>query len=100
MISTSLRDVVVPYGEMGLVLIADTVNDFAQAIEKARLLINDKNWKKKVRQVLKSNSWDLTWQGMKRIIMATLDAKVAVSTKELTPASKVLSVASSSVVVP
>ena len=99
-ISTSIRDVVVPYGEMGLVLIADTVNDFAQAIEKARLLINDKNWKKKVRQVLKSNSWDLTWQGMKRIIMATLDAKVAVSTKELTPASKVLSVASSSVVVP
>lgn len=99
-VSTSIRDVVVPYGEMGLVLIADTVNDFTQAIEKAHLLINDKNWKKKVRQVLKSNSWDLTWQGMKRIIMATLEAKVAVSTKELTPASKILSVASNSVVVP
>lgn len=83
-VSTSIRDVVVPYGEMGLVLIADTVNDFAQSIKKATTMIGDNSWKKKVKQILKANSWDLTWQGMKKIIMTTLDAKTSV-TKELTP---------------
>lgn len=99
-ISTSIRDVVVPYGEMGLVLIADTVNDFAHSIKKALLLTNDNSWKKKVHQILKSNSWDLTWQGMKKIIMISLEAKVAVSTKELTPSKPVLSKAGTSVVAP
>ncbi len=99
-VSTSIRDVVIPYGEMGLVLISDTVNDFVQSIKKALLLVNDNSWKKKVRQVLKSNSWDLTWQGMKKIIMLTLEAKIAVSTKEFTPAKPLLSKAGSSVVAP
>jgi UDP-galactopyranose mutase len=83
-VSTSIRDVVVPYGEMGLVLISDTVNEFTLAIKKAMFLINDSNWKKKVKQVLKSNSWDLTWSGMKKIIMNTLEAKQPIR-KELTP---------------
>jgi UDP-galactopyranose mutase len=97
-VSTSIRDVVVPYGEMGLVLISDTVSDFAQSIKKAILLVNDNSWKKKVRQMLKSNSWDLTWQGMKRVILNTLEAKVSVSTKELTPVNTILSKAGSIVV--
>lgn len=83
-ISTSIHDVVKPYGEMGLVLISDTVSDFVQAIRKAALLIDDKNWKKKVRQMLKSSSWDLTWAGMKKIILSTLEAKDSIR-KELTP---------------
>jgi UDP-galactopyranose mutase len=74
-VSTSIRDVVIPYGEMGLVLISDTATEFAQAIKKAMLMPEDLNWKKKVRQVLKANSWDLTFMGMKKIIMNTLEAK-------------------------
>lgn len=83
-VSTSIRDVVVPYGEMGLVLISDTVNEFAAAIRKALQMTGDRNWKKKVKQVLKSNSWDLTWMGMKKIIFNTLEAKES-SLKELVP---------------
>jgi UDP-galactopyranose mutase len=83
-ISTSIHDVVRPYGELGLVLISDTVSDFVQAIHEAMLLIDDKTWKKNVRQMLKSNSWDLTWSGMKKIILSTLAAK-EVKRKELTP---------------
>ncbi|NJO69150.1 MAG: glycosyltransferase family 1 protein [Bacteroidetes bacterium] len=83
-VSTSIRDVVVPYGEMGLVLISDTPNEFAIAVKKALLMANDSSWKKKVKQVLKSNSWDLTWMGMKKIIMNTLEAKEN-SRKELIP---------------
>jgi len=100
-VSTSIHDVVVPYGEMGLVLISDTVNEFALAIKKAMLLVNDNSWKKKVKQVLKSNSWDLTWMGMKRIILSTLEAKES-KRKELTPIHNGLlnSKVSSNVVIP
>lgn len=97
-VSTSIRDVVVPYGEMGLVLISDTVSDFTNSVKKAMLLVNDNSWKKKVRQMLKSNSWDLTWQGMKKVILNTLEAKVSVNTKELTPVNNILSKAGSIVV--
>lgn len=84
-VSTSIRDVVVPYGEMGLVLIADTVNEFAIAIKKALQMANNNSWKKKVKQVLKSNSWDLTWMGMKKIIHNTLIAKKEATKKEMIP---------------
>lgn len=97
-VSTSIRDVVIPYGEMGLVLIADTVTEFALAIRKAMQMINDNNWKKRVKQMLKSNSWDLTWQRMKKIILNTLEAKIAVNTKEMMPVSGVLSKAGNSTI--
>jgi UDP-galactopyranose mutase len=84
-VSTSIRDVVVPYGEMGLVLISDTVSEFAIAIKKALQMTNDNSWKKKVKQVLKSNSWDLTWLGMKKIIYNTLIAKKEATRKEMIP---------------
>jgi UDP-galactopyranose mutase len=83
-VSTSIRDVVVPYGEMGVVMIADTVHYFALSLKKALSLVDDNHWEKKVKQILKSNSWDLTWLGMKKIILNTLEAKESIR-KELTP---------------
>jgi UDP-galactopyranose mutase len=74
-VSTSIRDVVMPYGEEGIVEIADNVKDFSSAIE--RILKGKENpaWELMVREHLKGNSWDLTWLKMKNIIYKTLEEK-------------------------
>ncbi|HEX8434271.1 glycosyltransferase family 1 protein [Archangium sp.] len=63
-VSTSIRDVVRPYGELGLVRIADTPEDFVQAIE-ANLSQSREAWLPKVDEFLSRLSWDHTWRGMK-----------------------------------
>lgn len=78
-VSSSIRDVVIPYGEMGLVHIADNVTDFAHAIGKALLQKEDIIWQHKVKNFLKSNSWDLTWSNMKNVIQETLERKESIS---------------------
>jgi UDP-galactopyranose mutase len=83
-VSTSIRDVVMPYGEEGLVHIADSVQDFSRAIGKALGQKNDNRWKNKVKNMLKTNSWDLTWANMKKKIMTTLENKQKMR-KEFTP---------------
>jgi UDP-galactopyranose mutase len=65
-VSTSIRDVIKPYGDLGLVEIADTVNEFEEAIEK---LLNrsdeeKKDWLIKVDQFLSGISWDKTFEQM------------------------------------
>lgn len=74
-VSTSIRDVVVPYGEMGMVEIADNVEDFSTAIKRALSYSDDKHWQSMVVEHLKVNSWDLTWSKMKDLIYSTLDDK-------------------------
>lgn len=73
-VSTSIRDVVRPYGETGLVRIADTVADFVQAVE-ASLSGNDKDWLRSVDAFLAQNSWDLTWRRMSGLIEGVVNAR-------------------------
>jgi UDP-galactopyranose mutase len=56
-VSTSIRDVVAPYGESRLVHIADTVQDFAQAIEKAMNDRYDSKWLDRTDKFLAKISW-------------------------------------------
>ena len=75
-VSTSIRDVVRPYGEEGLVEIADTVADFVAAIEK--LMERDavsSGWLNRVDAFLANNSWDLTWAQMSQLIESQISAK-------------------------
>jgi len=74
-VSTSIRDVIVPYGEMGMVEIADSVDDFAYAISRMMKQRENMHWQKMVKDHLKTNSWDLTWSKMKNIIYSTLQTK-------------------------
>ncbi|WP_225410372.1 glycosyltransferase family 1 protein [Stigmatella hybrida] len=71
-VSTSIRDVVRPYGEQGLVHIADTPEDFVRACEAA-LAGNSAAWRAQVDAHLATMSWDSTWARMK----ALLDAATA-----------------------
>lgn len=65
-VSTSIRDVVRPYGEMGLVRIADDVAEFIKAASAAGMddQAGDELWLKRVDEFLATNSWDMTWQRM------------------------------------
>lgn len=69
-VSTSIRDVVRPYGEMGLVRIADTVCDFVKAASEIGMdeYVKDANWLRRVDKFLAQNSWDRTWNEIATII--------------------------------
>ncbi|HEY9361996.1 MAG TPA: glycosyltransferase [Chitinophagaceae bacterium] len=74
-ISTSITDVVTPYGKQGLVHIADTAKEF---IAEAENIFNDKNkkeWLKKVDAFLATNSWNETWHSMSELIDEALENK-------------------------
>ncbi len=67
-ISTSIRDVVVPYGEKDLVCIADTTDEFEKAIEHLVVFGKNEAWFERVDKFLEGNSWDLTVEKMQALI--------------------------------
>jgi UDP-galactopyranose mutase len=66
-VSTSVRDVVRPYGEQELVHIADRPDDFIRAIERA-LEPPSQDWRDRVDRFLSELSWDRTWSEMSALI--------------------------------
>jgi glycosyltransferase involved in cell wall biosynthesis len=66
-VSTSIRDVVRPYGEQHLVAIADTTEQFVDAIDKA-LTGLPADWLHRVDRFLLTRSWDRTWAEMADMI--------------------------------
>jgi Glycosyltransferase len=66
-VSTPIRDVVRPYGEIGLVYIAATAEEFVAACEKA--MREDASVRlQKTDEFLSHNSWDKTFERMKKLI--------------------------------
>jgi UDP-galactopyranose mutase len=68
-VSTSIRDVVRPYGDSKLVRIADTVEEFVAAAQKA--MQDDtpaSGWLSRVDAFLEQISWDRTWASMTKLI--------------------------------
>jgi UDP-galactopyranose mutase len=74
-ISTSIRDVVRPYGELNLVEIADTADVLIRAAEKLLSLENRSEWLRKVDAFLENISWDKTWAHMSRLIDEVIDRR-------------------------
>jgi len=66
-VSTSIRDVVRPYGEMGLVRIADTPREFIECVEQA-LGEDSASRMAAVDAFLSQTSWDHTWGRMSELI--------------------------------
>ena|SRR5688500_6517067 len=68
-ISTSIRDVVRPYGDMGLVRIADTPAELVTAAEELMSgAKRDQVWLQQVDNYLAGMSWDRTWSEMSRLL--------------------------------
>lgn len=74
-ISTPIRDVVRPYGELGLVEIADTAEQFIGAAEKIFRRENSVEWLKSADKFLSEISWDKTWAEMNRLICEQIEEK-------------------------
>lgn len=74
-VSTSIRDVVRPYGDLNLVQIADDPQAFGQAITRALKQGKDAGWRTRTDDYLATISWDLTWQNMVNLMQARLAAK-------------------------
>jgi glycosyltransferase involved in cell wall biosynthesis len=71
-VSTSIHDVVRPYGQQGLARIADTPSDFIAAVEDA--LGEDAAERTRAADAFLSHmSWDGTWTRMRQLIQHTLD---------------------------
>jgi glycosyltransferase involved in cell wall biosynthesis len=66
-VSTSIRDVVRPYGQQGLARIADTVDDFVAAIDAA--LAEDPVERQRAADAFLTHmSWDGTWLRMRQLV--------------------------------
>ena len=82
-VSTSITDVVDPYGTAGLVHIADAPMDFVKAISEALDTTNDEAWLQKVDEFLSGISWDKTYETMSHLIRLTLDSKNIIDTQKM-----------------
>ena len=74
-ISTSIRDVVRPYGELKLVEIADTADELIQAAEKILSRSSESDWLDRVDAFLEGVSWDKTWAQMSQLIDEVVDRR-------------------------
>jgi glycosyltransferase involved in cell wall biosynthesis len=73
-VSTSIHDVVRPYGERGFARIADSPDEFIKAIEQALAPTPD-DWLARVDEFLSHNSWDITWNKMWGLIEEILSRR-------------------------
>ncbi len=81
-ISTSIRDVVDPYGHNGLVEIADDASTFIEAAEKQLHTQNREEWLNEVDAFLSGNSWNKTWNSMLQLINIALQEKYSINTQK------------------
>ena len=87
-ISTSIKDVVRPYGEMKLVEITDTADEFIAAAEKLLSRSNHSEWLQKVDAYLENISWDKTWSQMSDLIDEVIERKRPASSLPLNGMSR------------
>jgi glycosyltransferase involved in cell wall biosynthesis len=84
-VSTSIRDVVSPYAQHGVVEIGDNPTEFVSAIERA-LDVDVQGLRERADGFLEGHSWDRTWRDMESLVLATVARKrrgVAVPSREL-----------------
>lgn len=83
-VSTSIRDVVRPYGERGFVEIADAPDEFVAAVERvmAREGADHSEWLGQVDEFLAHTSWDSTWDLMWRHIEAAIESRSHVANRD------------------
>jgi len=93
-VSTPIRDVVRPYGEMSIVAFAATPAEFIAAAARNGMdeLALPENWLEQVDQFLSTNSWDKTWQKMNALIESAINDATTLSADD--PVTPLLNFAS------
>ena len=85
-VSTSIRDVVTPYGDRDLVRIADSVEDFVRACEAA-LAEPPEARRMRADVFLRGTSWDRTWAKTASLVHAALETSTEDRPTAVAPAS-------------
>ena len=78
-VSTSIRDVVRPYGQLGLVRIADDVEAFTRAAAEAMVESSTQRMAR-ADAVLRHMSWDRTWRRIRDLMADAVEAGAVRST--------------------
>jgi UDP-galactopyranose mutase len=87
-VSTSIRDVVRPYGQERLVRIADTIAEFVAAAEAAMSEDTQASgWLDRVDAFLEQISWDRTWSSMMQLIESALATRLEKSIASQQPST-------------
>jgi UDP-galactopyranose mutase len=73
-ISTAIRDVERPYGELGLAKIAHSPDEFIEHAENVMSTDMPLKWRERADDFLRSMSWDSVWSGMNRLITDRIGA--------------------------
>jgi UDP-galactopyranose mutase len=74
-VSTPIRDVVRPYGDLGLARIANSPEEFIAAAEQAMTMDMSLKWRERADEFLKSLSWDSVWGRMNNLIDGVLKSE-------------------------
>jgi len=85
-VSTRIRDVVNPYASLGLVQIADTAEEFANAIDCVLPLVSSTSWQALAWAHVQTLSWDTTWTAMAALLrspQARLAPELAIPAQEV-----------------
>jgi UDP-galactopyranose mutase len=84
-VSTSITDVVNPYGIRGLAEIADTPEDMVAACERLLQVKADPKRLQAVDEFLSQNSWDLTWRKMSDLLCSVAQRDLKTPPLEVNP---------------
>ncbi len=71
-VSTPIRDVVRPYGDLGLARIARGADEFVVACEQSMAYGMSHKWRRRADAYLETLSWDDTWKSMDALIRTVL----------------------------
>jgi len=74
-VSTAIRDVVKPYGDLGLVRIAEGASEFVSEVDSLLKSQPSVQFETRVDQFLSQSSWDKTWSEMDQLMKNTLNVK-------------------------
>ena len=98
-VSAPIRDIVMPYGDLGLVQIASDADEFIRAADSLLAGPPDVNFLAQVDHFLSLSSWDTTWSNMNDLIEDKLALKhlQTRATRPLTKAARVASQGASDV---
>jgi UDP-galactopyranose mutase len=75
-VSSPIVDVVRAWGSTGLVHVAETVDEWVQAIESALAETDRRGWLQRVDQELARTSWNRTWREMSDLMDEVLEQRV------------------------
>jgi UDP-galactopyranose mutase len=78
-VSTPIRDVVKPYGELGLARIAADAGEFIVACEQSMAYGMSMKWRRRLDAFLDTLSWDDTWDAMNQLIGEAMGAHAQTS---------------------